>query len=458
MANYIVKEHNGSDGADSRTKSTIAVWVKRSRTGTEENIWSWGENNSSDSRLKFQSDDTLRFHSDGTGGGATTHITTSQKFRDLNGWYHFVVALDGSNGTEAYRRRIWINGVEFVHGVGSNTFSAAVMGHNSTQDLFIGDNARLQQNAGNAKPFIGYMSHFHYCDGYAYAASDFGEFDATTGEWKAKTSPSVTYGTHGIFLKMENASNMDLDSSPNASSQLSTTGTILPSKDCPGDIFCTLNPLDTSDAITFNLSNANLTMGDVGGDDDHGIRGTLGASAGKYYWEVHAVNAGEVLAVAKSTERLTQSRTDSTPAPGFWGCQSNGSGANVNSYDNGTFSNTNALQGYDSGDKVGIALDMDNGKMFISFNGVWKGRDNNTSDPAAGTNPWFTTIPTDGTIIMPFTEHRSSGNPASHFNFGNGFFGTTEIASEGTNASNIGRFEYDVPTGFTALSTKGLNS
>ena len=29
--------------------------------------------------------------------------------------------------------------------------------------------------------------------------------------------------------------------------------------------------------------------------------------------------------------------------------------------------------------------------------------------------------------------------------------------SAGTNASNIGKFEYDVPTGYTALSTKGLN-
>ena len=43
-------------------------------------------------------------------------------------------------------------------------------------------------------------------------------------------------------------------------------------------------------------------------------------------------------------------------------------------------------------------------------------------------------------------------------NFGNGYFGTTAISSEGTNASGIGKFEYDVPAGYTALSTKGLNS
>ena len=48
------------------------------------------------------------------------------------------------------------------------------------------------------------------------------------------------------------------------------------------------------------------------------------------------------------------------------------------------------------------------------------------------------------------------GNKAE-FNFGNGYFSTTAITSEGTNASGVGKFEYDVPTNFTALSTKGLN-
>ena len=32
---------------------------------------------------------------------------------------------------------------------------------------------------------------------------------------------------------------------------------------------------------------------------------------------------------------------------------------------------------------------------------------------------------------------------------------TTAVSSAGTNASNIGIFEYDVPSGYTALCTKG---
>ena len=44
-----------------------------------------------------------------------------------------------------------------------------------------------------------------------------------------------------------------------------------------------------------------------------------------------------------------------------------------------------------------------------------------------------------------------------NLNFGNGYIEQTAVSSAGTNASNNGIFEYDVPTGFTALSTKGLN-
>jgi len=51
----------------------------------------------------------------------------------------------------------------------------------------------------------------------------------------------------------------------------------------------------------------------------------------------------------------------------------------------------------------------------------------------------------------------SVGSIVYSANYGNGYFGTTAVSSAGTNASGNGIFEYDVPTGFTALSTKGLN-
>ena len=48
-------------------------------------------------------------------------------------------------------------------------------------------------------------------------------------------------------------------------------------------------------------------------------------------------------------------------------------------------------------------------------------------------------------------------NNLVEFNFGDGIFATSAVSSAGANASGNGIFEYNVPTGFTALSTKGLN-
>ena len=59
--------------------------------------------------------------------------------------------------------------------------------------------------------------------------------------------------------------------------------------------------------------------------------------------------------------------------------------------------------------------------------------------------------------LMFYRSDSGSGTQTAYWNFGNGYFGTTAISSEGTNASGIGKFEYDVPSGYTALSTKGLN-
>ena len=62
------------------------------------------------------------------------------------------------------------------------------------------------------------------------------------------------------------------------------------------------------------------------------------------------------------------------------------------------------------------------------------------------------------TLVFPcFQGNSSSASCSFNVNFGNGYFGTTAVSSAGTNASNNGIFEYDVPAGYTALSTKGLN-
>ena len=107
-----------------------------------------------------------------------------------------------------------------------------------------------------------------------------------------------------------------------------------------------------------------------------------------------------------------------------------------------------------------IAFDGDNGAIYFGKNGTW----GNSSDPTSGASKtgavdisglaWYTAAKD---LVFLAGEFSSSGYGHFQANFGNGYFGTTAISSEGTNASGIGKFEYDVPTGYTALSTKGLN-
>ncbi len=87
------------------------------------------------------------------------------------------------------------------------------------------------------------MTHFHFIDGTAYDASTFGESDSVSGIWKPKTAPSVTYGTNGFFLKMENSGAMGTDSSGN-SNTFTVSGTLTQNVDTPSNNFATYNPLD----------------------------------------------------------------------------------------------------------------------------------------------------------------------------------------------------------------------
>ena len=62
----------------------------------------------------------------------------------------------------------------------------------------------------------------------------------------------------------------------------------------------------------------------------------------------------------------------------------------------------------------------------------------------------------NGLFIMPC--NRLDGNQFVEYNFGNGCFGSTQLT--GTTypgEGGLGIFKYEPPSGFTALSTKGLN-
>ena len=218
-------------------------------------------------------------------------------------------------------------------------------------------------------------------------------------------------------------------------------------------------------AGSYQLSNGNLTCsGNSNNSWKYAFVGQVGANAGKYYWEakITSCNSHNITGVIRSDKVWTDATLYS--GGGWNGLQSSTSAGGL-----GIYSQTNASMGnalYIGGTSVSLttndiimyALDLDNKKMWVGKNGVWAddGNSGNTGNPSTGAYPlWGTGEFTTGAHYLPASSIYYTN--AHTYNFGNGYFGTTAVSSAGTNASGIGIFEYDVPTGYTALSTKGLN-
>jgi len=428
--------HKTFSSAGNRKTFTLSFWVKRTKLSTGMYVFNVGNQEANpQAGLEFQGNDTLTFWNNS--GSGNKIMTTTQVFRDPSSWYHLVFSIDTTQSTASDRVKIYVNGEQIT------SFSTATYPDqnydyewNGTQRHTIG------AYYNNQSYFDGILSHIHFIDGTAYPASTFGETDATTGEWKINTSPSITMGNNGFTILKDG--NTITDQSSNSNDFTLGGGTLTNTEDNPSNVFATWNALKK---LTITLSNGNTT---TLGNGDNGVWSTIGNNSGKWYWETQQ-NATSTM-VGIISEDVAQT-TALAGGAGVYGMQegttygyyrNNGSSGQSSGFPNPTNSNV-----------VCHALDLDNGKYFMGINGVFKNLSGTTSNIATGADPTYSSLDTTK-FWFPFTESRGS-NCGCDVNFGNGYFGTTAISSEGTNASGIGKFEYDVPTGYTALSTKGLN-
>ena len=424
---------------------TFSAWVKRSNTTQQyQNMFAAGSNNI---RINFSNQNIWVY--DYNGSGFDFYLVTNRLFRDTSAWYHIVVAVDTTQATSSDRVKLYINGVQETS-FSTETYPSQ---NHDTEANTSGENNVIGTDAGSlgSNSFDGIMSHVHWIDGTAYDASAFGETDAN-GVWTLKTSPSVTYGTNGFFILKDSAS--VTDQSGNGNNFTVGGGTLTDTLDCPANVFATLNPLMHSDNGQ-TLSNGNLTA-----TISTGYRvtntSTLGASVGKYYAEckIGAIGTnGVVIGYINLDKEVFQniSGTDYFPGDQAYSIGWYGTSGSVFKSQSTVLS----LNTYTTGDILQFAMDLDNGYFYFGKNGTWENSGVPTSG-SSGTGGYA--LSNFGTSGDFFTFASSTQqNAITNYNFGNGYFGTTAVASAGTNASGIGIFEYDVPTGYTALSTKGLN-
>ena len=417
--------------AGNQKKWTFSAWLKKATTGVDNAFFGYYVGSTNYFIGQWRSDDLLRF-GNVDGGSWSVELAPNAVYRDLNAWYHVVFQYDSAQATSSNRASLWVNGekqssfaTEVYPSQNANTKIP-----NAGYPITIGRGTK----GSNTYYLNGCMSHVHFCDGYAYQASDFGETDATTGEWKIKTEPSVSYGTNGFFLLKDD--NAVTDRSGQGNNFTLGGGTLTKTEDCPSNVFCTANPLSSGNSEAFN-GNTNIFFDDTG--QWRAMYSTLGASSGKYYMEakVDAVGGEASIGVIPAERAALNQDTGD-----YLGKETD----SVGYLNNGRIFKSNSqletgLASMSSGTIVGISLNLDANTVQFYNN-----------DSAVGS---AVSLNADTTYLFGFSGYSDT---RFYANFGNGYFHTTAVSSAGTNASGNGIFEYDVkPSDATALSTKGLN-
>ena len=446
---YLTRVENSTQG--SANKATFSAWVKKTSIATNyPRIISILPSSNNGLEMYFRNTDVLEIKVK-FNGAVRALLTTNRLFRDVNAWYHILLSIDSTSGTADDRIRLYVNGVK------ETSFSART---NPDQNANIKISAPHTFQIGgevgsSGNRFSGLMSHVHWCDGAALAPTVFGETDSTTGEWKIKTSPSFTPGTNGFTILKDG--NTITDQSANSNNFSLGGGTLTNTKDCPSNVMATMNPLSTNDA-NGNFTNGN-TANSTGASSWRTMFSTLGASSGKWYCEMKYVSGSNQMFGIFSLDKKSNVKNIGYVGDNNSGTQAVGLAKGGDYYING---NTSTYTGgsntsWTTGDIIQIALDRDNSKVYFGKNGTWMGSGN----PASGsTGTGAISFSPDSNSFWGFAT--SVNASASATNFGNGFFGTTAITTNSGNgyagAEGASKFNYAVPSGYSALSTKGLNT
>ena len=446
--------------AGTRNKWTFSVWLKGHRAGAVNHVFSYHNgDNARWSTLQITGTDCHLRYYDYNNGTFYTQLVSTRKLNDPNAWYHVVLRYDTPQSTAADRVRMYVNGEQLT------VFDTATY-PNQNHSAYINNdtNPHTIGHEVTGGYFEGCMTHAHFTDGYSYGADSFGSTDASTGEWKITTSPSVSYGTNGFFILKD--SNSLTDQSPNTNNWTANGGTLTPTLDNPSNNFAVFNQQIKIEGEATTFSNGSTTGQSPNTQGCGGIS-SFGASSGKFYAEFKqsaesTTNEGAI-GVCDTYYINSNTNLGGSSNPGYieysvacFGLR-DGSGGNFYSSNGAKVNNASGQHGnWANGDIIMVALDIDNNRVYFGKNGQWQ---NTTNWNSATPNTYITLDSTgfEGTYHFVVGDSSSGNNVTWQANFGNGYFGSTQITSAGTNASGIGTFEYDVPAGYTALCTKGLN-
>jgi len=175
--------------ASDRKKWTWAGWVKRSRLGGNQSLFT-AAYPANETLLVFDNSNRLVFWNFVSGSYAGQKTSTAV-FRDCSAWYHISLVWDSGNSTAADRIKIYVNGTRI------DTFSTSQDPAQNTESI-VNDvrSHRIGDYSENASYNLdGYLADVHFIDGQALAPTDFGETN-TDNLWV----PKAFAGTYGPLV------------------------------------------------------------------------------------------------------------------------------------------------------------------------------------------------------------------------------------------------------------------
>ncbi len=444
----------GSTGT-SRRIYTLSTWIKRGGSGELGQLMTAQESSSTNyvDELVLRpsgENEALAFYGKGGNAGGAS-LKTNASLRDHSAWYHIMVAVDTTQGTDTNRVKIYLNGE--LQTLASTTYPAQNYdgGWGNNREMAIG----WGTGANNGYPYDGLMAETIYIDGTAQAVTDLGE--SKNGVWIPKDPSGLTFGDNGFWLKYESSSDLGNDSSGNnndfsvtnisAHDQMLDSPTFNSSSN--GGNFATLNPLASLAGITFTEGNLKEVDNNSGWQS---AWSTMAAKSGKFYFEAEYTTGSR----DRGYIGVAQTKDLATYQDSYYAGQTNNSAgwysANGSVYINTSTTGT-TLNTYTTNDIVGCAIDIDNGYVYFSKNGTWE----DSGNPASGSSGTGGFSLSNATSGDPW--HLIVSNWGAQFivNYGQeGTFAGETTAGGNSDTNGYGNFKYTVPSGYSALCTGAL--
>jgi hypothetical protein len=385
---------NSSEG--NKQICTLSMWVKRTELA-DSFFFTAGDNADPFFLFGFYQDKIYWSTTAGVSAGGV--MQTNRVFRDTSAWYHIILAIDTTQGTDTNRYKLYVNGIQ------ETSFGTANY-PSQNDNLEIMDD--VPQDVGGYTSYFlsGYLAEFVAIDGQALAPTEFGEFDADSGIWKPIDVSGLTFGTNGFYLDFKDSANLGNDASGGLDFTETNITAADQATDTPTNNFCTLNPL-----FKYPSSQVIKEGATSGTGLNKTFLSTIGVSGGKWYAEFKPIASslylvGIVPDSTSSTVAFDGNYIGNSAFPSSIGYYSD-TGVKIVAPSGGS----SYGDSYTTNDIIGIALDMDNSKLYFSKNATWQ----NSGDPTSGaTGTGSIALTVDETTFMAFS-YDTSGDMQVNF-------------------------------------------